>query len=142
VQGLFYQNPLDVIKAAFLETAAEDFHITPFKEYWQPHPNLPRERIYSELYNTDAFIDEHERIRAQPRLECQLETVIAAIMLWSDSTHLTNFGNATLWPIYLYLGNLSKYSRAKPTAFAAHHLAYIPKVMIVITFFSIQETLK
>jgi hypothetical protein len=137
VQGLHYRRLLDVIKAAFLESAAEDFHITPYKEYWQPRPNVPRQRIYSELYNTDAFIDEHEHIRAQPRPECNLETVVAAIMLWSDSTHLTNFGNATLWPIYLYLGNLSKYSRAKPTAFAAHHLAYIPKVMIPIPFFSI-----
>jgi len=49
-------------------------------------------------------------------------------MLWSDSTHLTSFGNTSLWPIYLYLGSLSKYTRAKPTSFAAHHLAYIPKV--------------
>ena len=143
VQGLYHRKPLNVIKAAFLESAAEDFHITPYKEYWQPQPNFPRQRIYSELYNTDAFIDEHERIRAQPRPECQLEIVVAAIMLWSDLTHLTNFGNATLWPIYLYLGNLSKYSRAKPTTFAAHHLAYIPKVMITIPFFSVhQETLK
>jgi len=30
-------------------------------------------------------------------------------MLWSDSTHLASFGNASLWPIYLYIGNLSKY---------------------------------
>jgi hypothetical protein len=49
-------------------------------------------------------------------------------MLWSDSTHLTSFGHALLWPLYLYLGGLSKYTRAKPSSFAAHHLAYIPKV--------------
>jgi hypothetical protein len=127
VEGLYYRKPLDVIKAAFLERVAENFHIMPYKEYWQQQPNLPPQRIYSELYNSDAFINEHERIRAL-RTECQLETVVAAIMLSSDSTHLTNFENATLWLIYLYLRNLSKYSRAKPTAFAAHHMAYIPKV--------------
>lgn len=49
-------------------------------------------------------------------------------MLWSDETHLTSFGSAGLWPIYLYLGNLSKYIRGMPTQFAAHHLAYIPSV--------------
>ena len=48
-------------------------------------------------------------------------------MLWSDCTHLTSFGHASLWPLYLYVGTLSKYTRAKPSSFAAHHLAYIPK---------------
>jgi len=129
VPGLLYRKPLEVIKAAFKESAAEQFHLSPFEEYWKPTPESPPERIYSELYNSDAFIHEHERIRSQPRPECNLETVIAAIMVWSDSTHLTSFGNTSLWPIYLYLGGLSKYSRAQPSSFAAHHLAYIPKVM-------------
>lgn len=39
---------------------------------------------------------------------CNLETVITAIMLWLDLTHLASFGNATLWSIYLFLGNHSK----------------------------------
>ncbi|TEB34882.1 hypothetical protein FA13DRAFT_1707097 [Coprinellus micaceus] len=34
--------------------------------------------------------------------------VVAAIMLWSDSTRLANFGTAKLWPVYMFLGNLSK----------------------------------
>ena len=49
-------------------------------------------------------------------------------MLWLDSTHLTSFGHASLWLLYLYIGGLSKYTCAKPSSFAAHHLAYIPKV--------------
>jgi hypothetical protein len=73
------------------------------------------------------MLQEHQRIKAQPR-ECNLETVVAAIMLWSDSTHLVSFSHAALWPIYLFIGNQSKYLRNKPLKFAAHHLAYIPKV--------------
>lgn len=128
VKGLLYRKPLEVIKAAFTEPAAEQFHTSPFQEFWQPSPDAAPERLYSEMYNSDAFIEEHARIRSQPRVGCNLETVIACIMLWSDSTHLTSFGNASLWPIYLYLGNLSKYIRGKPTSFAGHHMAYIPKV--------------
>ncbi|KAF8800330.1 hypothetical protein BYT27DRAFT_7117677 [Phlegmacium glaucopus] len=128
VKGLLYRKPLEVIKAAFQEPSAMQFHLSPFEEYWKPSPESPPERIYSELYNSNAYIQEQEQIRSQPRPECGLETVIAPIMLWSDSTHLTSFGNASLWPIYLYLGSLSKYTRAKPTSFAAHHLAYIPKL--------------
>ena len=128
VEGFLYRKPLEVIKAAFSESSAEQFHTSPFQEFWQPSPNAPPERLYSEIYNSDAFIQEHARIRLQPSSNCDLETTIASIMLWSDSTHLTSFGNASLWPIYLYLGNQLKYTRGKPTSFAGHHMAYIPKV--------------
>ena len=49
-------------------------------------------------------------------------------MVASDETHLTDFGNAKAWPIYLMLGNLSKYIRSQPNSGAMHHLAYIPSV--------------
>jgi hypothetical protein len=56
------------------------------------------------------MLEEHDRIHSQPREGgCTLETVVAAVMLWSDSTHLASFGTASLWPIYLFLGNQSKY---------------------------------
>ena len=131
VKNLFYRRPLEVIKSAYREAAAEHFNITPYKEYWQPSPDSPPERIFSEIYNSDAYLQELEHIKAQPRgmPGPQLEIVIGAIMLSSDSTHLTSFGTASLWPIYLYLGELSKFIRLKPTSFAAHHLAYIPKVI-------------
>jgi len=128
VKGLQYRKLLEVIKAAYEDPSAEQLHISPYEEYWHPKPGSPPERIYSELYNTNAYIQEHEKVRSQPRPGCKLETVIAAIMMSSDATHLTNFGTASLWPVYLYLGNQSKYTRAKPTSFAAHHLAYVPKV--------------
>ncbi|KIK04639.1 hypothetical protein K443DRAFT_92736, partial [Laccaria amethystina LaAM-08-1] len=44
------------------------------------------------------------------------------------SNTITNFGTASLWPIYIYIGNLSKYIHGLPTSFAAHHLAYMPSV--------------
>lgn len=47
-------------------------------------------------------------------------------MLWSDATHLTNFGSASLWPLYMFFGGHSKYIRGKPTSGTGHHLAYIP----------------
>ena len=138
VGGLLYRKPLEVIKAALAESAAEQFHTSPFQEFWQPSPNAPPERLYSEAYNSDAFLEEHARICSQPRPHCNLETIVISLMLWSDSTHLTSFGNASLWPIYLYFGNQSKYARGKPTSFAGHHMAYIPKVSIYLRFGSPQ----
>ncbi|KAG6329626.1 hypothetical protein ID866_9463 [Astraeus odoratus] len=128
VEGLYYRKITEVVKSAFTEPAAEMFHIAPYKLYWQPDKTRSPERIITELYTSDAMLQEHERIRTSPQVPgCTLETVVAAIMLWSDSTHLASFGNAALWPIYLFLGNQSKYTRARPSSFAAHHLAYIPK---------------
>ncbi|KAJ3963332.1 hypothetical protein EV361DRAFT_222660 [Lentinula raphanica] len=49
-------------------------------------------------------------------------------MFWSDSTHLTSFGNASLWPIYMMFGNLSKYIRSRPNSGACQHIAYIPSL--------------
>ena len=133
VAGLYHRKPLDVIKAALRESNARRFYITPFEEYWAPQPDGPAERIYSELYNSDAYLREHGVIRGQV-YDDALETVVVSMMLWSDSTHLASFGSASLWPIYLFFGNQSKYDRAKPTTFSAHHLAYIPEVSQIFVF--------
>lgn len=59
VKGLFYQKPLEVIKAALTESAAEQFHISPFQEFWQPSlPNALPEHLYSDVYNSDVFLEE------------------------------------------------------------------------------------
>ncbi|KAH9954823.1 hypothetical protein BGW80DRAFT_390490, partial [Lactifluus volemus] len=131
IDGIWYRSLTEVLKSAFAETDTKDLHLQPFKLYWRnpDDPNATPVRLFSELYNTDAFLDAHSNLTAQHREPgCELEKVIAAMMLWSDSTHLASFGTASLWPLYLYLGNGSKYQRAKPTSLAAHHVAYIPSL--------------
>ncbi len=98
-----------------------------------PHKGEP-ERVYTEGYTCDTLLKEDAKIRSQPRNPDDADNVeysVVPLMLWSDSTHLANFGTASLWPIYLYLGNLSKYVRSKPSSFAAQHLAYIPSVSVI-----------
>jgi Plavaka transposase len=56
------------------------------------------------------------------------------LMLSSNATHLTDFGNAKAWPIYLMLGSLSKYIRSQPNSGAMHHLAYIPSPSVCLYF--------
>ncbi|KIL60072.1 hypothetical protein M378DRAFT_47864, partial [Amanita muscaria Koide BX008] len=129
VESLFFRRPAEVVKAALQDALPEEFHLQPFKMYWQRDENDPvdLERIYTDLYNADEFLNEHDCIQNKHGTS-EHENVIASIMLWSDSTQLANFGTASLWPIYLFLGNQSKYVRCKPKAFAAHHIAYIPKL--------------
>ena len=132
VHGIWYRRPLKVIKLSFSEPAAEKFHITPFKEYWKPSNDEPEERIYSETYTGDVFNEEYETLHKTSREgpNSELEAFVAGIMFYSDTTHLTSFGMACLYPMYMYIGNQSQYTRAKPSEFTAHHIAYIPKVVI------------
>ena len=133
VPGLHYRKLLNVIKAAFQDPLSRQFHFTPFSLMHRSPITHEEQRVYGELYHSDEFINEHKRVqnRSPPPPDdpgCKLEKVIAALMFWSDSTHLTNFGTAMLWPIYLFFGNLSKYIRSRPSSGACHHLAYIPSV--------------
>ena len=59
VPGLFYHPLLNFVKAALQETMAEDFHLFPYCEFWQPLPRLAPQRLYSELYTSDVFLAEH-----------------------------------------------------------------------------------
>lgn len=130
VDKVWYRRPLEVIKMAFTEPAAEKFHTIPFKEYWKPSKDEPEERLYSETFTADIFNEEYDALRTAPREgpNSELEPFIAGIIFYSDATHLANFGTASLYPMYMYIGNQSQYIRAKPSEFAAHHIAYIPKV--------------
>ena len=132
VPGLHHRKLTTAIRSAFESPLASKFHYSPFKLFHQPASSELPERVYSELYNSDAFIKEHDRVQRAPvpeqESDCKLEKVVAALMFWSDATHLANFGTAKLWPIYMFLGNLSKYTRAEPTSNACCHIAYIPSL--------------
>lgn len=128
VPGLMYRSLTAVIKTAFSEPIAKWFHLTPFKCIWKS-PSGREQRVYGELYSSDAWNKAHDEIQKQRRTDdCQLERVIAGLMFWSDSTQLTQFGHTSAWPVYLFFGNLSKYIRASPASGACHPIAFIPPV--------------
>lgn len=138
VDGILYRDVVEVITAELEDPEAfRNVHVTPFKEYWNPAPGEDPIRVYSETYNSDAMLQADSEMRGTLDTAqdpgSDLETFIVSALLYSDSTHLTSFGNASLWPIYLFLGNVSKYIRSKPTSFSAHHIAYIPTVCICLS---------
>ena len=107
VPGLHCRKLLNVIKAAFQDLLSRYFHLTPFSLMHRSPLTGEEQRVYCELYHSDAFIEEHNRVQncSPPPPDdpgCKLKKVVAALMFWSDSTHLTNFGTAKLWPVYLF----------------------------------------
>jgi hypothetical protein len=131
VPGLLYRKLTSVIQATFSSPLASHFHFSPFKLFHKS-PSGKEERVFSEVYNSDVFIEEHDNVQRAPlppdQLDCKLEKVIVALMVWSDSTHLANFGTAKLWPIYFLFGNASKYIHGQPNSGVCQHVAYIPSL--------------
>ncbi|RXW13183.1 hypothetical protein EST38_g12672 [Candolleomyces aberdarensis] len=106
----------------------EHFHYDPFKVLWQPNPAAPPTRVYSELYNSDAFLKAHRELQdSPPPPGCTRPRVVTGLMFWSDETHLANFSAARLWPLYMFFGNESKYRCAKPSLNLCQHVAYFEK---------------
>ncbi|KAF8154664.1 hypothetical protein B0H34DRAFT_860496 [Crassisporium funariophilum] len=135
IPNVHHRSIVKTIVSAFQDETANSFHLTPCRQFWKRTPTSMPERVITEVYNSDAFYGEHVKVtQLPPEPGPYLETVVAAIMLSSDSTHLANFGDAALWPIYLFFGNLSKYFRLKPSNFATHHIAYIPSDLYMKAF--------
>jgi hypothetical protein len=133
IPGLFYRPLVSIIKGAFADPLSKHFHLTPFTLYHKIKNSAQQIRVFSDLFNSDVFLQEHDHLQRHGKLppddpRCKREKIIAALMFWSDSTHLANFGPAKLWPIYMLFGNLSKYMRIRPSIGAEHHVAYIPSV--------------
>ena len=129
VPGLFHHSLTGVIRVAFTEKAAKWFHLTPFKRIWKSPLSGQEQRVYDELYTSDTWITAHDEIQKQRREDgCKLERMIAGLMLWSDATHLAQFGTASAWPVYLFFGNQSKHARAGTSPGACHPVTFIPTV--------------
>jgi hypothetical protein len=112
----------------FTGKAFQDIHLTPYAMY-QKQDGKPDIRVVTEVYNTDAAIKEHQRIqKAHNKAGGVMECVVACFMMWSDSTHLAQFGTALLWPVYAAFGNISKYICGKATSFCMNDAAYFPYV--------------
>lgn len=108
------QFTTSVISEAFNSPLLHLFHFSPFKLYHHSPITNSEEQVFGEVYTLDAFLKEHEKVQCHSKLppddlECKREKVVTAVMFLSNATHLTSFGNAKAWPIYLMLGNLSKY---------------------------------
>ena len=105
------------------------FHYEPYELIWHP-PHLDEGvQLQGELYTSPAFNEAHQGLQAAPgEPGCDLPRVIVALMFWSDSTRLSNFGHAKLWPLYMFFGNESQYRCSMPSQNLCEHIAYFEEV--------------
>lgn len=141
VHGLHFRKLLEVLVGEVQDRRfASKRNWIPFETYWLPPadpaappgtPRVPPIRVFSDTFDTDEMNRLEAELKRRPRNPDDppdLEYSILPVCIWSDATCLATFGSASLWPIYLYVANINKYIRGKPTEFVAQHLAYLPSV--------------
>lgn len=131
VSDVYVRKIIPIMVEAFQSSKFKDLHTTPFEEHYQPDPDGPSQRIYSEPYNSNKWIKYVKKLYKKRPAGDEHEIVLVDIKLSSDATKLAQFGDASIWPVYFQLGNQSKYARSQPSKHAAYHLAYLPKVCVL-----------
>ncbi|KAF7293522.1 hypothetical protein MIND_01130500 [Mycena indigotica] len=151
VTNIYYRPLLDTIREVLQGPLFQTFHTTPFSLRYDPTfdfasgdillddaqptlnehglPQLPpnHEEVFGEIYTSRAMLEAYHSIPQPPppeSPESPVESIIVAIMVWSDATHLAQFGAASLWPGYTFFGNHPKGFRGKPSSNAGFHQAY------------------
>jgi len=104
-------------------------HLEPYELFWQPSDAAKPVQVHGKLYTSEAFLEAHCELQDSPREPgCNLPQVVLGLIFASDSTQLTAFSNAQLWPVYLVIGNQSKDRRSKPSCHPFEHIAYLEKL--------------
>lgn len=130
VGDLYHRSIVSVIREKLADPSHDEaFHYEPYRLTWSPRVGTEGIRVHGELYTSTSFQEAHYRLQnAKGEPGCNLQRVVVALMFWSDATHLTAFGGAQLWPMYLFFGNESKYRRCKPSSHSCSHIAYFQTV--------------
>lgn len=135
VGNIFHRSILGGIISAFQSKSFYKLNLKGFKQLWKPSDSEPVERVLGEAYMSDTFHELEEDVRKSLLADGNpdnLETVVTPILWYSDSANMAQFGTASLWSTFQFVGSISKYVHAKMSAFTAYHLAYLPSVCFLL----------
>ena len=129
---LYHCSLAMVVKEKIIH-AGEHFHYELYELLWTCPGRASNIPVHGELYTSKSFLHMHQELQDSPgEPNCSLQWVVVALMFWSNVTHLTSFGNAKLWPLYLFFGNESKYWRCRPLCNLCCHIAYFEDVRLLL----------
>ena len=153
VRNFYHRSLVAVIREKVSDPRSHHaFHYEPYALRWHSPHKTCEIGVHGELFTSESFVNAHNQLqKSPPEPGCELPRRIVAIMFWSDATQLTAFGDAKLWPLYMYFGNESKYTRCQPSAHLCNHIAYFQTVChyctgsrltdILLSFLMISKTL-
>jgi hypothetical protein len=82
IPGLCYCKITVLIQEAFESPISSKFHLSPFKLYQKHADGETDECIYSEVYDSNIFLDEHTKVQRMQTddPDCKREKVVATLM--------------------------------------------------------------
>ena len=131
ISNFYRRSLLSIIHEMLLDPVrCKSFHFEPYSLRWQRSCGSVDVGVHGELFSSEAFATAHRDLQdaSLGSIGCTLPRRVVALMFWSDATQLTTFGDAKLWPLYVYFGNESKYQRCMPTSNLCSHAAYFQAV--------------
>src|SRR5260370_19006814 len=99
VGGILHPNIINIISLVYQSNAVESFNHIPFKEFWKPSEDAPPNHLYGEIFSSEEMLNADDKI-----CKCclvndldseDIEVACVPLLLYSDLTHLTNFGTAS-----------------------------------------------
>ncbi|TBU58884.1 hypothetical protein BD310DRAFT_850215 [Dichomitus squalens] len=120
---VFYRDVIQCIRALYGDPEFADLLVfAPERHYTD---ETEQSRIYFDLHTGKWWWE------TQAALEKRRPgATIIPIIISSDKTQLTLFGNRTAWPVYMTIGNLPKDVRRKPSRRGQILLAYLPSARL------------
>jgi Plavaka transposase len=136
ISNFYRRSLLSIIREVLSDPLrCRSFRFEPYLLRWKNSHMAVDMGVYGELFYSEAFVTAHRQLQEIPldpsTSDSTLPRRIVALMFWSDATHLTSFGDAKLWPLYLHFGNESKYQRCAPNANLCSHAAYFQTVSVI-----------
>ncbi|KAH9911538.1 uncharacterized protein BXZ73DRAFT_93357 [Epithele typhae] len=116
---VFFRDVIECIRALYGDPEFTGLLVfKPEKHYADPDHNI---RVYFDMHTGKWWWETQKALdRIKPG------GTIIPIIISSDKTQLTVFGNKTAYPVYLTIGNLPKDIRRKPSRRGQILLAYLP----------------
>ncbi|KAJ6461769.1 hypothetical protein C8R45DRAFT_841981 [Mycena sanguinolenta] len=115
---LYSRNILDCVRALFGDTDfAPYLFVVPERHYADKDKTV---RLYHNMHTAKWWWSTQKQVKKD-----NPGATIIPILLSSDKTQLTMFGNKTAYPVYMTIGNIPKEIRRKPSRRAYVLLAYL-----------------